>query len=81
MAARETIELEHEPFGAPFAGSLLLHGFVIAAVVFLAFFGHLRGAEWGNNQAARGHPSHAGEFGAYDSAAARGSADAQRAGY
>ncbi|HTA87845.1 MAG TPA: TonB family protein [Silvibacterium sp.] len=51
MAARKTIELEHEPFGAPFAGSLLLHGFVIAAVVFLAFFGHLRGAEWGNNQA------------------------------
>jgi periplasmic protein TonB len=52
MAARETIELGHEPFGAPIAGSLLLHGFAIAAVVFFAYFaGHFHGAEWGNNRA------------------------------
>jgi protein TonB len=34
------------------AGSLLLHGFVIAAIAFLAYFaGRLHGTEWGNNQA------------------------------
>ena len=49
---RETIQLEREPFGGPIAGSFLLHLFVIAGVAVLAYFvGHIRGNEWGNNQA------------------------------
>jgi periplasmic protein TonB len=50
--ARETIEFEHERFGAPIARSLLLHGFVVAAVTVLTYFaGHFHGSEWGNDQA------------------------------
>jgi periplasmic protein TonB len=52
MAARDTTELEHERFGAPMAGSFLLHGFVIAAVTVAAYLvGHFHGAEWGNDRA------------------------------
>ncbi len=49
---RHTIQLEREPFGRPVAGSLLLHLLVIASVTLTAYFvGHIRGNEWGNNQA------------------------------
>ena len=49
---RDTIQFEHESFGRPVAGSLLLHGFVVAAVTVLAYFiGHLHGVSWGNDQA------------------------------
>ncbi|HZD49671.1 MAG TPA: TonB family protein [Silvibacterium sp.] len=49
---RGTIELDREPFGGPIAGSFLLHLLVIGTVAVLAYFvGHIRGNEWGNNQA------------------------------
>jgi periplasmic protein TonB len=50
---RGAIELEREPFGGPIAGSLLLHLFVAAGIAAAAYFvSHIRGNEWGNNQAA-----------------------------
>jgi len=49
---RDTIQFERDPFGVPIAGSFLLHLFVIAGVAVSAFLlGHIRGNEWGNNQA------------------------------
>lgn len=49
---RETIQLEQESFGAPIVGSVLLHGFIVAAVTLLAFLaGRLHGTAWGNDQA------------------------------
>jgi periplasmic protein TonB len=48
---RETIQLEREPFGAPIAGSVLLHGCVIAAITIAAYVaGHFHGSTWGNDQ-------------------------------
>ena len=52
MAVRDTIQLEREPFGGPIAGSLLLHLFIVAGIAVATFLvGHIRGNEWGNNQA------------------------------
>ncbi|MBV8435883.1 MAG: TonB family protein [Silvibacterium sp.] len=49
---RDTIQLEREPFGGPIAGSLLLHLFIVAGIAVATFLvGHIRGNEWGNNQA------------------------------
>ena len=49
---RGTIQFEQEPFGAPIAGSVFLHGFVIAAVTLFAYLaGRLHGTAWGNDQA------------------------------
>src|SRR5277367_1755653 len=52
MAARDTFQLEREPFGAPMASSLLLHVFVIATVALSAYLaGRLHGATWGSDKA------------------------------
>lgn len=52
MAARETLQLEREPFGAPMAGSLLLHVFVIATVALSAYLAsRLHGIAWGSDKA------------------------------
>lgn len=52
MAVRETIQLERESFGAPIAGSLLLHVLVIIAVtVFAHVAGRIHGSSWGSDQA------------------------------
>jgi periplasmic protein TonB len=52
LALRDTIQLEREPFGGPIAGSLLLHLFVVAGIAVATYLvGHIRGNEWGNNQA------------------------------
>ena len=49
---RGVSEFEREPFGGPIAGSLLLHLLVAASIAVAAYFvGHIRGNEWGNNQA------------------------------
>ena len=49
---RGVSEFEREPFGGPIAGSLLLHLLVAASIAAAAYFvGHIRGNEWGNNQA------------------------------
>jgi periplasmic protein TonB len=48
---RETIQLEREPFGGSIAGSVLLHGFVVAAITILTYFvGHFHGSVWGTDQ-------------------------------
>src|SRR5271156_3695048 len=52
MAVRETIQLERESFGAPIAGSLLLHVLVIIAVTVFAYMaGRIHGSSWGSDQA------------------------------
>lgn len=51
--ARNTIQLEQQPFGPPMAKSLLLHLGLMAALAGLFYWNaHSHGAEWGNNQPA-----------------------------
>ena len=46
--ARNTVELEHDPFGAPVAKSLLLHVVLAGLLALLLFINaHFHGEEWG----------------------------------
>jgi protein TonB len=47
---RDIIELQPEPFGKSFGGSIVLHVGIVAALTLLVWVnGHIHGNQWGNN--------------------------------
>src|SRR5579863_10128683 len=47
---RDFIELQREPFGKSFGGSIVLHVAMVAALTLVVWInGRIRGNEWGNN--------------------------------
>lgn len=55
MRTNARIELEHDRIGAPAAGSLMLHLFVVGAIVLYVFLaGRFHGGIWGDNQSTQG---------------------------